>query len=165
MVHRTVGRVATVAGRILDVAVGGILVAIVCIALAQVAARDVFNASLTWSGELNRLLYIWLILLAAIRAPHMHITLLVDAVPRPAALGLRIVSAALALSMLALLFVHGQTVLTLQASDRFIGIPITKDWLYWPLLGVAGLWGLTVIGEVIDTWFGRASRDNGETVS
>ena len=71
-------RLITIATRLWRVVTGGLMLAITLITLAQVFSRYILNTSLIWSEELNRLLYVWLLMLAAAGAQHMRIGLIAD---------------------------------------------------------------------------------------
>ncbi|MBV5345256.1 MAG: TRAP transporter small permease subunit, partial [Rhodoferax sp.] len=48
---------------------------------AQVLVRYAFGGSLVWSEELTRLLFVWMVLVAAVTAPRMQVDFLVDLLP------------------------------------------------------------------------------------
>ncbi|MCF3934600.1 TRAP transporter small permease subunit [Acuticoccus sp. M5D2P5] len=109
---------------------GGLLLTVTVLAVVQVFARYVLNDSIVWGEELIRLLYVWLVLVAATAAPHMRIGILADAAPGllgTALATLRVV----VMAALLVLIVRGA--LTLNASfgaDRYVTLGITKSW-YW----------------------------------
>ena len=133
-----------------------LLAAVTILGIAQVIARYVFNASLVWSEELIRLLYVWLVLVAATTAPHMRVGLVADAATGWLGAGLRVFRT---LVVVALLVVLIQGALTLNASlgsDRYVTLGITKSW-YWSGTIVCGvLWIVTLLTGL------AGSNDGGE---
>ena len=135
--------------RVLRAAIDGaaaiLLLAVTVLGISQVFSRYVLNSSLVRSEELLRLLYVWLILLAAATAPHMRITLLAEQLRGGAALVLSIVRTVFVLALLALL-VNGA--LTLEASfgnDRYVTLGISKSWYWTAAIVGALLWAGTLI--------------------
>lgn len=132
----------------IDGAAALLLAAVTILGIAQVVARYVFNSSLVWSEEAIRLLYVWLVLIAAATAPHMRIGLVSDRVRGTAGVILRLVQTAIMLSLLALL-VNGA--LTLNASfgnDRYVTLGIAKSW-YWTGAIVGSLvWAGTILADL-----------------
>ena len=66
-------KIISMADRVLDASLAGILLLIVLLTITQVFTRYVIGTSFTWSEELNLLLWAWLIALAAIKARHLRI--------------------------------------------------------------------------------------------
>jgi TRAP-type C4-dicarboxylate transport system permease small subunit len=64
--------------RLLDVAAALLLLAVLAIILAQIVARYVIGVSMPWSEELSRLLFVWLILIAAAHTQHIKVSLVED---------------------------------------------------------------------------------------
>ncbi|WP_108660202.1 TRAP transporter small permease [Acuticoccus kandeliae] len=117
---------------------GGLLLAVTVLAVVQVFARYVLNDSIVWGEEMIRLLYVWLVLVAATAAPHMRIGLLADAAT--GVLGFVLASVRVAI-MIALLLLLVRGALTLNASfggDRYVTLGITKSW-YWSGAIVCGI--------------------------
>ena len=124
-----------------------LLAAVTVLGIAQVIARYVFNASLIWSEELIRLLYVWLVLVAAATAPHMRIGLLTDRAQGGVAVALKLVRLAVCLALLTLL-VHGA--LQLNASfgaDRYVTLGISKSWYWTGAIVGALLWMGTMLSD------------------
>ena len=76
------GRLVGTASRLLDVAVGGLLIVVVAITLAQVVARYMLGTALIWSEEFTRLVHVWMVALAGVRAAHMRIEFFLDRMGR-----------------------------------------------------------------------------------
>ena len=122
-----------------------LLAAVTLLGIAQVVARYGFNSSLVWSEEAIRLLYVWLVLVAAASAPHMRIGLVADRLSGPAAAALGVARTMVMLALLALL-VHGA--LTLNASfgsDRYVALGLSKSWYWTGAVVGALLWTGTIL--------------------
>lgn len=133
-----------------------LLAAVVCLGVAQVAGRYLFASPIIWSEEAIRLLYVWMILIAAANADHMRITF-IDSVAGPRVQFL--LRAGRTLIVLALLAVLIQGAWRLNMSfgrDRYVALGIEKSW-YW-MAGVTG--GLLWAGAQISGLF--AARVSGK---
>ena len=140
-------RVVQGAARVLNILVGGLLGVVVVITLAQVAARYLLGSSLIWSEELNRLLYIWIILLATVQAAHMRIGLFVDRAGPGAQKWAHAVSGLIQVALVGLIVYGAWKMYLLSEVDHFIGLHLSVKWIYVaPLLG-GGLLLLVVIGR------------------
>lgn len=133
------------ARHVLDGMVGALLAVVVVITLAQVVARYLLGSSLVWSEELNRLLHLWLVMLAAARAAHLRIGLLEDRLPPRARAVLDLVLAALSLGLLALMIRGGLRLAALTRSDMFTSIPVSMRWMFLALVVGGGLWMARIV--------------------
>ncbi|WP_227267984.1 TRAP transporter small permease [Roseobacter weihaiensis] len=126
-----------------------LLLSVTCLGIWQVISRYVFNASLVWSEEAIRLLYVWLVLIAAATAPHMHITLFSGRLTGRAAQLLKTVQTLVMLALL-LLLVQGAVALNGSfGSDRYVTLGLSKSW-YWTAAIVGGLlWAGVLISGLI----------------
>jgi TRAP-type C4-dicarboxylate transport system permease small subunit len=59
-----------------------LLLVVTVLITAQVLVRYAFGGSLVWSEELTRLLFVWMVMVAAVTAPRMQVDFLVDLLPR-----------------------------------------------------------------------------------
>ena len=132
---------------------GGLMLAVTLITLAQVFARYVLNDSIVWSEELNRLLYVWLILIGAVGADHMRIGLLADQPRLVRPLG--VLAACAAIVALGLLAWGGWRLQTVFAFDRYTTLDLSKTWYFSAAVVAAVLWAGT------DLW--RALRPQRHT--
>lgn len=144
-----VERVADWLARLVDIAVGVLLSVIVVITLAQVVARYGLGSSLIWSEEFNRLLYVWMILLAAVKASHMRITLFAEKLgPGPGRL-VEIFSTLLQLGLLGLILYGALEMYQLTSTDSFIGLKLSVKYMFLaPIVG-AVLWGVAVVARAV----------------
>jgi TRAP-type C4-dicarboxylate transport system permease small subunit len=138
--------------RLLRRAVNGaaalLLLAVVLLGIAQVVSRYLLGTSLIWSEELIRLLYVWMILVAAANADHMRITLM-DGRLGPRGQGvLTALRTAVVLALLALLIWGAWQLDASFGRDRYVALGISKSW-YW-MAGVVGglLWAGTQISAL-----------------
>jgi TRAP-type C4-dicarboxylate transport system permease small subunit len=140
-----VEQVAKGVRQLLDGVIGALLAAIVLITLAQVIARYLLGSSLIWSEELNRLLHLWLVMLAAAKASHLRIGLLEDRLPPRARMVLDLMLAAVSLGLLALMVRGGLRLSELTRFDMFTGIPVSMRWMFLAFVVGAGLWMARII--------------------
>ena len=69
------------ARRLVDAASALLLVAVLVVTLLQVGARYVFNWPMPWSEELTRLIFVWLVMIAAVGSAHMRIEFFAQRMP------------------------------------------------------------------------------------
>ena len=139
----------------IDGAAAILMAAVTVLGISQVIARYVFNSSLIWSEELIRLLYVWLVLVAAATAPHMKITLLSDLATGWTALALKAVHT---IVMLGILFLLVDGALRLNASfgnDRYVTLGIEKSWYWTGAIVGALLWVGTIVSDLAVSAFNR----------
>lgn len=127
--------------RVLDVLAGFLLLVILGVTLAQVVVRYLLSGSLTWSEELNLLLWVWLILVAAVRSEHMRVDLAERLMPRAVRIVLVAVLGAFALLLLGLLLKGSVALVRLTWNDYYIAL----DWLsvrysFMALTAAGSLW-------------------------
>ena len=146
------GKAVRLAARTLDVLVGGLLLAIVCITLAQVIARYFLGTSLVWSEELSRLLHIWMIALAAVGAAHMRIELIERHLPPTLRRALLLASRGLCLAMLAILAGGSWNMAALVRFDRYTGIDLPVNLTFYAFVIGATAWGVALVGETVSRW-------------
>lgn len=117
-----------------------LLLAVVLLGIAQVISRYFFGTSLIWSEELIRLLYVWMILIAAANAEHMRVTFLDSVLPPRSVKLLRVLRMVVVLAMLALLVFGAWQLNASFGRDHYVALGISKSW-YW-MAGIIGclLW-------------------------
>ncbi|ETA51170.1 TRAP transporter small permease [Ponticoccus alexandrii] len=126
-----------------------LLAMVLCLGIAQVGSRYLLGSSIIWSEEAIRLIYIWMILVAAANADHMRITLLDTLLGRRALVVLRALRTIVVLSMLALLVWGAWQLNTSFGRDRYVALGISKSW-YWSA-GIVGclLWAGTQVSGLL----------------
>ena len=128
--------------------VAAILLAIVSLLIvAQVLVRYVFSGSLVWSEELTRLLFVWMVMIAAARAQPMRITLLVDLFPPRLRALVRLLGEALVLVLTLLLIYGAWGMIDLTAFDTYTALGISVRWLYSALFVGGALW---LLGSIVE---------------
>src|SRR3954453_2127698 len=86
------GLLARVCERTIDGAAAVLVFAIAALVFAQVIVRYVLGGSLVWSEELTRVLFVWMVLLAASTAEPMRIDFVLQALPIRVAAAVSIVA-------------------------------------------------------------------------
>ncbi|MCB9948216.1 MAG: TRAP transporter small permease [Rhodospirillaceae bacterium] len=140
------------AARVLNLLVGGLLLAIVCITLAQVVARYALGASLVWSEELTRLLHLWMVALAAVGGAHMRIGLVDRHLSRGLQRGLLLASSALCLVMLVILVRGSWNMADLVRYDRYTGVDLPVSLAFQAFVVGGAAWALALVGETVRRW-------------
>ncbi|PID55850.1 hypothetical protein CSB45_14160 [candidate division KSB3 bacterium] len=146
--------IVKIMNRVLDACVGGLLAVMLFVASAQVISRYILKSSLVWSEELTRLLYVWMIMLAAVRASHMRIEILVKHFGKKLQLavetGCAVISAAILLFM-----VHGALFLaTLTAGDTYTGLKLSVKYVFLALVCAGSLWSIAIIAHAAERAWG-----------
>ncbi|MFV0334561.1 MAG: TRAP transporter small permease [Tropicimonas sp.] len=144
-----IGRIDSLLRRAVNGASALLLAAVVCLGIAQVASRYLLGSSIIWSEEAIRLLYVWMILIAAANADHMRITFLDTLLGQGARTVLQAFRVLVVLAMLALL-IWGAWQLNLSfGRDRYVALGLSKSW-YW-MAGVTGclLWAGTQVSGLL----------------
>ena len=127
--------------------VAAILLAMVSLlVVAQVLVRYVFSGSLVWSEELTRLLFVWMVMIAAARAEPMRITLLVDLFPRRVRALVHFLGELLVFALTLLLAYGAWGMIDLTEFDTYTALGISVRWLYSALLVGSALW---LLGSVV----------------
>lgn len=141
--------VLTAGRRLMAWLAAGLLLALTGLTFAQVLARYVFSFSMPWSEELLRLLFVWMVLVGAASCDHIRLDAIDARLPVAGRRALGLFAAAFALVMLGLLMLKGVGLIRLTAFDRYTALPLSVQWLYWPLLVGGGLWALFLVIDAI----------------
>lgn len=133
-----------------DLVAATLLALVTALICAQVVVRYALHGSLVWSEELTRLLFVWMVLVAAASAPPMRVDLFVDMLaPKPRAF-LRLVSEVIVLALVLLLIYGAWGMIELTEFDTYTALGISLRWLYLALLASAVMWllrSLAVLGR------------------
>lgn len=152
--------------RAIDALLAALLLVITLLTLAQVLWRYVIGTSFTWSEELNLLLWAWMIGLAAIKARHLRISMLVSAMPAKVQMVLYTLRWILTLAILGVLFVYGLSMVELTSSDRYVELDfLSRMWLFmsvpvavvpWAVVATARYFGaMSILSRGGDPMDGR----------
>lgn len=132
MVSRTIGRAAILIA-------GVALVAILALVAGQIAMRIFTGNSLTWSDELARLCFIYLVFIGAaeISARHAHISVdLKDTfgVPKNADRVLDCIRMVLCIAVLAVISWGTWQIIPIVENMQRPATRLSNAWMYWPVL-------------------------------
>lgn len=143
-------RIAKWGERVLNFTIGLLLLSIVLLTLAQIFWRYVVGSSFTWSEELNLLFWAWMIALAAIKARHLRISMLVSAMPMKVQIVLYSFRILLTLTLLAVLFWYGLNMVALTANDTYVELDfMSRKWLFMSIPVAAVPWAVVSIARYI----------------
>lgn len=141
-------KINTFSENILNIAIAFSLAAMSLAVFLNVILRYIFDSGLTWSEEISRYFFVWLVFLGAIAAlkdkMHLGVDLVVKALPRNAQKVVFVISNALVLYILWIV-VDGSwkmTVLNMNSTGPATGMPLS----YLFGIGVvAGVWMMAII--------------------
>lgn len=134
---------------VLDAAAAVLLLAMLAVTTAGVLARYALDVAMPWSEELTRLLFVWLVLIAASRARHMSIDLLTGGLLRGKRRALDIAGAVLGAILLAILVRYALGLVELTANDRFTALGVSVQYLYWAVVVGGALWIVTSLADAL----------------
>lgn len=136
--------------RILDAAAAVLLVIVLALTCSQVVFRYVLGMSMPWTEELTRLLFVWLVLIAASRTSHMSIDLVAAAIP-PGRVRRALEVGVTTVGILTLLVLIRYTfgLLEIVAYDRFTALGISVEYLYWSVIVGGGFWIMMSLAELV----------------
>lgn len=126
--------------RVPDVVAAALLVTITVLIAAQVLVRYVLGGSLVWSEELTRLLFVWMVLIAAATTPAMRVDMFVDLLPARGRALIRLLGEAVVIALTLLLAYGAWGMMDLTQYDTYMALGISLWWLYLSLFVSAGLW-------------------------
>ena len=136
--------------RLPDIVAGTLLAIVTLLISAQVLVRYAFGGSLVWSEELTRLLFVWMVLIAATTAPPMRVDMFVDLLaPRLRAL-IRLLGELIVISLTLVLLYGAWGMIDLTEFDTYTALGISIRWLYLALFVAGGLWLLRSVGTLRD---------------
>jgi len=135
--------------RIPDIAAATLLAAITLLVVAQVAVRYLLGGSLVWSEELTRLLFVWMVLVAASRAEPMRIDQVLDALPARLAAFFRLLGTCLVAALTGYLVVGAWGMMDLTEFDTYIALGISVRWLYCALLVAGVMWLIRAAADIL----------------
>ena len=134
------GGVLRAAGKVLEralgFAAGALLAGMVLLVFANVVARYLLSASIGWSEEISRFMFIWVALLGAVlafaRHEHLGLDVLVSALPARAARAATVAADALVVAALGYLTVGGveMTADSLESGWVSSAVPIPYGYVY-----------------------------------
>lgn len=148
--------VAALLERLEEVMIASVLSAMVVTITAQVLARYVFNVPLSWTEELARYLFLWLVFLGASQAmrrgEHIAIGLFVEMLPTPVRLAAGVFVHTLVAAFLAVLVLMAWKIVGVVAPLKSIALKVSMAVVYLPLVvGGAAMFvrTLVTIGRIL----------------
>ena len=139
------GRVLALGGHALDLASALLMAAIAALVFAQALIRYVLGGSLVWSEELTRVLFVWMVLIAATRAAPMRIDLMLGWLPRRSAAFLSLFGECIVMGLTCVLVWGAWGMAELTENDSFIALGIPVSWIYLGLFAAGLLWLLRAL--------------------
>lgn len=148
--QRSINRGVSLAGKAIDVVVGGLLLCVVVVTLIGTGVRYVFGGAIPWSLELNLLLWAWMIQLGALRTSHIRIRYFVDAMPPKVARAVTLVTSALSVAALVVLTWGAGRMAEFVAGDFYVSMPwLSEKYAYYPLFLVGPAWILLIVADEV----------------
>ncbi|MCF3932353.1 TRAP transporter small permease subunit [Acuticoccus sp. M5D2P5] len=136
---------------VIDLILGLLLLAIVAITLGATGNRYLLGGALPWAEDLNMLLWVWMIQIAALRAVHIRVDFVVKLFPPRLRAAWSVVLALISLAVLFFVTRSAIGMVTFTASDFYISLPgLSEKWVYVPVVIVGPLWALRIVIDTID---------------
>jgi TRAP-type C4-dicarboxylate transport system permease small subunit len=126
-----------------------LLFVIAVLITAQVLVRYAFGGSLVWSEELTRLLFVWMVMVAAVTAPQMQVDFLVDLFPPRLRALQRILVEFVVMGLTIILIQGAWGMMDLRQFDTYIALGISVSWVYLSLCLAGFAWLLRSLATVI----------------
>jgi len=126
-----------------------LLFVITVLITAQVLVRYAFGGSLVWSEELTRLLFVWMVMVAAVTAPQMQVDFLVDLFPPRLRALQRILVEFVVMGLTIILIQGAWGMMDLRQFDTYIALGISVSWVYLSLCLAGFAWLLRSLATVI----------------
>ena len=149
---KNAGAVQTLLLRLPDTLAAVLLFVITVLITAQVLVRYAFGGSLVWSEELTRLLFVWMVLVAAVTAPRMQVDFLVDLLPPRLRALQRILVEFVVMGLTILLIQGAWGMMDLRQFDIYIALGISVSWVYLSLFLAGFAWLLRSLATVVAQW-------------
>ena len=134
-----------------------LLLVVTVLITAQVLVRYAFGGSLVWSEELTRLLFVWMVMVAAVTAPRMQVDFLVDLLPRRLRALQRILIEFVVMGLTVILIHGAWGMMDLRQFDSYSALGISVSWVYLSLFLAGFAWLLRSLATLAVQW--RALRD------
>jgi TRAP-type C4-dicarboxylate transport system permease small subunit len=126
-----------------------LLFVITVLITSQVLVRYAFGGSLVWSEELTRLLFVWMVMVAAVTAPQMQVDFLVDLFPPRLRALQRILVEFVVMGLTIILIQGAWGMMDLRQFDTYIALGISVSWVYLSLCLAGFAWLLRSLATVI----------------
>ena len=149
---KNAGAVQTLLLRLPDTLAAVRVFVITVLITAQVLVRYAFGGSLVWSEELTRLLFVWMVLVAAVTAPRMQVDFLVDLLPPRLRALQRILVEFVVMGLTIILIQGAWGMMDLRQFDIYIALGISVSWVYLSLFLAGFAWLLRSLATVVAQW-------------
>lgn len=126
-----------------------LLLVVTVLVCAQVLVRYALGGSLVWSEELTRLLFVWMVLVAAVSAPRMQVDFIVELLPPRLRALQRLLVELLVIGLTVVLIQGAWGMMDLRQFDNYITLGISVRWLYLSLFLAGIAWLIRSIAIVI----------------
>jgi TRAP-type C4-dicarboxylate transport system permease small subunit len=126
-----------------------LLLAVTVLVCAQVVVRYALGGSLVWSEELTRLLFVWMVLVAAVGAPRMQVDFVVERLPARLRALQRLLVELLVIGLTVILIQGAWGMMDLRQFDNYITLGISVRWLYLSLFLAGMAWLIRSVGIVV----------------
>lgn len=126
-----------------------LLLAVTVLVCAQVLVRYALGGSLVWSEELTRLLFVWMVLVAAVSAPRMQVDFIVSLLPPRLRALQRLLVELLVIGLTVVLIQGAWGMMDLRQFDNYITLGISVRWLYLSLFLAGMAWLIRSVAIVI----------------
>lgn len=143
-----VNKISTISNKLLNIAIAFSLAAMSLAVFGNVVLRYLFNSGLTWSEEMSRYLFVWMVFLGAIAAlkdkMHLGVDIVVNALPKGLQKAVFVISNAIVLYLLWLVLDGSwkMTILNMNSTGPATGMPLS--YLYG--IGViSSIWMMSLI--------------------
>lgn len=131
-----------------------VLTAMVAAIGAQVVARYIFNAPFSWSEELARYLFLWVVFLGASQAmrrhEHIAVGLLIDRLPLRLRQMVIVLLNGLIASFLAVLVLQGWKIVGVVAPLKSIALKVTMAVVYLPLVVGGAIMFVRIVAQTVN---------------
>lgn len=126
-----------------------LLLTVTVLICAQVLVRYALGGSLVWSEELTRLLFVWMVLVAAVSAPRMQVDFIVELLPPRLRALQRLLVELLVIGLTVVLIQGAWGMMDLRQFDNYITLGISVRWLYLSLFLAGMAWLIRSVAIVI----------------
>ena len=126
-----VNKISSFSNKLLNMAIAFSLAAMSLAVFGNVVLRYVFNSGLTWSEEMSRFLFVWMVFLGAIAAlkdkMHLGVDIVVNALPKGLQKVVFLISNAIVLYLLWLVLDGSwkMTILNMNSTGPATGMPLS----------------------------------------
>ena len=164
---KTVGKIFDKVEAFLKIVCGTLLVSFVILTLVQVIMRYVFNSPLSWSEQLARYMFIWMLMLympvIMRHGNNLGFDLIINKLPEKAQNIFWVICESLIAAFAALYCVYSVQLCIRFSKKTLVGLGIKANWVYSAQVVGAALLCLFSLELVINRIIATAGKDGEET--